>query len=113
MAQRSSTPQGRSRPTQAPSRVPNGQILPPRLEPFTIPCRPQSLAGAPTYLSMPTITCDDHGWNGASGVGDISMVNYPCATCECRSQARKKALLRALGPYCEPSHTSMAEAVSG
>jgi hypothetical protein len=77
MARRSSTPQGRSRPAQASSRAPNGQILPPRLDPLRFRAGPNSPAGAPAYLSTPTITGDDRGRNGARGAGDISLVNYP------------------------------------
>ena len=95
MARRSSTPQERSRPTQASSRAPNGQILPPRLDPLRFRAGPNSPAGAPAYLSTPTITCDDRGRNGARGAGDISLVNYPCATCGCLSQARVMVLLQA------------------
>src|SRR5215470_18377212 len=61
----------------------------PPARPIIIPCRPQLPAGAPAYLSVATITCNDRGWNGASGAGDISMVNYPCATCGCLSQGAK------------------------
>lgn len=102
MARRSSTPQGRSRPAQASSRAPNGQILPPRLDPLRFRAGPNSPAGAPAYLSTPTITCDDRGRNGARGAGDISLVNYPCATCGCLSQARVKAQLKKSEPWPPP-----------
>src|SRR3954468_10485264 len=52
--------------------MPNGQILPPRLDPLCVRAGPNP-AGAPAYLSRATITCDDYGWNGAAEAGDISI----------------------------------------